>query len=87
MDSDQIVAALVLAFFRKPEVFKYAKAELLSYQKVLDGKLTDMEYHEMQSELYLEAMNGRTEDELKGHIRLPSWWERFKYSLGDNLGQ
>lgn len=72
--------------FRKPEVFKFAKLEVVDYQPVLEGRMSKEEYQNLQTEKELEAIQNRTEEELKGTLKKPSLFDRIKYVINDNMG-
>ena len=72
--------------FRKPEIYKYARAKKLDYTLVIEKKMSDIEYNQNQQKLNLKAMNERTSEEIKGQIRQPSLRERISFSYEEWFG-
>lgn len=44
---DLVTSNLVTSLFRKPEVYKFAKVEVVDYQPVLEGRMTKEEYERL----------------------------------------
>jgi ribosomal protein S17E len=68
MNPDAVVYTMVKTFFRKPSLYKFAKAEKLDYNMVIKQEMTLAEFNRRQLELNLQAMNKRTTREIDGHI-------------------
>ena len=70
------INTLVQTLYRKPELYKYAKAEKLDYSEVTKGQLTVDQFNDKQQDLNIEAQGRRTQNEISGKLEIPTWWQR-----------
>ena len=83
--SDMLYRKLVEQFYRRPEVYKYAYADILQ-KPSNEGKLSQKELENMQIEENQKSANKRSQNELDGKIKLPPklvlFYENFRKLLG-----
>ena len=64
-------------FYRKPEIYRYAHAEKIDKQPVIDGKMTIEQYNDIQYNANIESMELRTHDEISGKLKYPSAFQKI----------